>query len=333
MSRNNPKVSIIIPVYNGANYMREAIESALVQTYKNIEVIVVNDGSNDNGATATVAKSFGEKVRYFEKPPRGVASALNFAIREMKGEYFSWLSHDDLYYPQKVERQVNLIEKYGREVIFYSDVQKIDEHSRSLYVRKIPKTLPENFLYLLISSGLVNGCSLLVPKICFEQIGLFNEELRATQDYDLWFRIAKKFRFIQVQEVLVKHRVHANQSTFVIPERYREINQLYISFLNEAKSSDIIKIPLNKKGVFFIKLALKLKKLYLNEPTCVAIQMAKEYKGKEKLFYKSVFCFLLFNIIILDLFQKIKKILMSNSLNLSLIYKRCIRGFPFKVKL
>lgn len=318
MKKSEPKVSIVIPVYNGGDFLNEAIDSALNQTYKNIEVIVVNDGSNDNGKTRDVALSYGDKIRYFEKENGGVASALNAAIREMEGEYFSWLSHDDLYYPQKVERQVNLIEKYGCEVIFYSDVEKIDEYSKSLYVRKIPKTLPENFLYLLISSGLVNGCSLLVPKLCFEQIGLFNEELRATQDYDLWFRMAKKFRFIQIQEVLVKHRVHANQSTFVIPERYREINQLYISFLNEVKSSDIIKISPNKKGVFFIKLALKFKKLYLNEPTRVAIQMAKEYKGKEKLFYREVFYFLLFNIIILDLFQKLKKItkkiLISNSL-------------------
>ena len=80
----HPLVSIVIPVYNGANYMREAIDSALAQTYKNIEVIVVNDGSTDN--TDEIAKSYGDKIRYFKKENGGVATALNLGIREMRGE-------------------------------------------------------------------------------------------------------------------------------------------------------------------------------------------------------------------------------------------------------
>ena len=80
----NPLVSIIIPVYNGSNFMREAIDSALAQTYPNIEILVVNDGSTDN--TREIALSYGDKIRYFEKENGGVATALNLAIREMKGE-------------------------------------------------------------------------------------------------------------------------------------------------------------------------------------------------------------------------------------------------------
>ena len=99
----NPLVSIVIPVYNGAEYMREAIDSALAQTYKNIEVIVVNDGSKDN--TDEIARSYGEKIRYFKKENGGVSTALNLAIQNMQGEYFSWLSHDDVYLPEKIERQ------------------------------------------------------------------------------------------------------------------------------------------------------------------------------------------------------------------------------------
>ena len=88
------KVSIIIPVFNGANYLREAIDSALKQTYENIEVLVINDGSDDNGKTEAIARSYGDKLRYFHKENGGVASALNLGIKEMAGEYFSWLSHD-----------------------------------------------------------------------------------------------------------------------------------------------------------------------------------------------------------------------------------------------
>ena len=88
----NPLVSIVIPVFNGSNYLREAIDSALGQTYKSIEVIVVNDGSNDGGKTREIVLSYGGRVRYFEKENGGVASALNEGLKEMNGEYFSWLS-------------------------------------------------------------------------------------------------------------------------------------------------------------------------------------------------------------------------------------------------
>ena len=100
--KNQPLVSIIVPVYNGANYMREAIDSALEQTYENKEIIVVNDGSRDDGETERIALSYGDRIRYCHKENGGVSSALNLGISQMKGAYFSWLSHDDKYTPEKV---------------------------------------------------------------------------------------------------------------------------------------------------------------------------------------------------------------------------------------
>ena len=81
--------------------MREAIDSALAQTYDNVEVIVVNDGSSDDGKTAEIAKSYRDNIKYVEKENGGVASALNRGIEEMQGDFFSWLSHDDVYEPDK----------------------------------------------------------------------------------------------------------------------------------------------------------------------------------------------------------------------------------------
>ena len=103
-----------MPVYNGANYVREAIDSALAQTYDNIEIIVVNDGSSDGGRTEEICLAYGDKIRYFSKPNGGVASALNLAVREMTGEYFSWLSHDDLYYPQKNRKAIGFSARQGK---------------------------------------------------------------------------------------------------------------------------------------------------------------------------------------------------------------------------
>ena len=102
-----PLVSIIIPAYNASNYLKEAIESALNQTYKNVEIIVVNDGSNDGGQTRAVAEEYKEKIAYYEKENGGSSSALNYGIKKMNGEWFSWLSHDDVYYPDKIQKQID----------------------------------------------------------------------------------------------------------------------------------------------------------------------------------------------------------------------------------
>ena len=130
----NPLVTIVIPVYNGGNFMREAIDSALAQTYRNIEVVVVNDGSIDNGVTDSIATSYGNRIRYFVKPNGGCASALNHGIENMRGEYFSWLSHDDVYLPEKIEHQIQILESIDDKLtIIYGGYEVIDSNSKALY--------------------------------------------------------------------------------------------------------------------------------------------------------------------------------------------------------
>ena len=114
----NPLVSAVIPVYNGSNYLREAINSVLNQTYSNIEVIVVDDGSTDD--TWTIIQSYGDKIRGFHKENGGVSSALNLAIDNMKGEWFAWLSHDDLWLSNKIEMQIHYLQENPGKGIYYS---------------------------------------------------------------------------------------------------------------------------------------------------------------------------------------------------------------------
>ena len=108
-------LTLLIPVYNGARFVGEAIESVLAQSYRHIEVIVVNDGSNDGGGTARVCARYARHIRYFEKANGGVSSALNMGARNMQGTYFSWLSHDDTYVPLKTELQVGVAERHGSD--------------------------------------------------------------------------------------------------------------------------------------------------------------------------------------------------------------------------
>ena len=134
----SPKISIVIPAYKASNYLAEAIESAIAQTYENIEIIVVNDGSPDDGATRAVAEKYIDKIRYFEKENGGSSSALNRGIAEMQGEWFSWLSHDDLYEPRKVQRQIEEINKLyenGEDVtnhIFFTGSRLVNKDRKIL---------------------------------------------------------------------------------------------------------------------------------------------------------------------------------------------------------
>ena len=182
-----PKVSIVIPAYNASNYLAEAIDSALSQTYDNMEIIVVNDGSPDNGATAAVAAKYGDKIRYFEKPNGGSSSALNMGIANMSGEWFSWLSHDDLYTPEKLETQVKYInsldvpEEDLSKHIFFSASDLIDAGGKTIRKAKDQKSqamskrvreFPHNG-HLIAEPTVYNfhGCSSLVHRDAFQDVG------------------------------------------------------------------------------------------------------------------------------------------------------------------
>jgi len=208
-------VSIIIPVYNGENYLRQSIQSALEQTYSPIEIIVINDGSDDNASTRNIALSFGEKIRYIEKQNGGVASALNIGIENMKGDYFSWLSHDDLYYPIKIEEQYSFIKKSkNKKIIVFSHEDLINAEGRLLHKAEPFELNGEPFAYRLIYSHFLGGCSLLIPRQAFIDAGVFNPALKTIQDYDLWFRmIAAGYKFTYCPIASGMSRQHDKQDS------------------------------------------------------------------------------------------------------------------------
>lgn len=215
MKCDKPLVSIVIPVYNGANYLGEAIDSALAQTYPNIEILVINDGSIDNEATERIAHSYGNRIRYYAKENGGVASALNMGIQKMRGEYFSWLSHDDIYLPNKVEREVEYLLSHGNQnTIVFSAYQTIDQNGNVIDNYNLPESVYTNILGLISidTERTLNGCSMLIPKTILDN-DQFDETLRYTQDYDLWLRLSKKANFIYLDEYLFQSRQHPEQDS------------------------------------------------------------------------------------------------------------------------
>ncbi len=218
--KDQPLVSIVIPVYNGTNYVKEAIDSALAQTYENTEIIVVNDGSTDDGATRRLVQSYGDRVRYFEKENGGVSSALNLGIREMRGKYFSWLSHDDAYEPEKVARQVRALENQSRCVAFCR--QKTinaasQEIGKSAPIAQLSTTEVnpwELVLKQLFCGSSFGGCCFMIPKAAFDACGLFDESLRYVQDLLMWIRLfLGGWNMVYREDYDVLSRVHEKQLT------------------------------------------------------------------------------------------------------------------------
>ena len=237
----NPLVSIVIPVYNDANYLREAIDSALAQTYKNIEILVVNDGSNDNGKTKKVALSYGNKIRYFEKENGGISTALNLGINNMAGDYFSWLSHDDLYLPGKIKTEINYLinnNLVNKKVILFADSYLIDKNSK-IIAKEINdhEMLIEKPEYALLR-GAVNGITLLMPKEAFKEHGLFDENLQCTQDYMLWHKMFKTYNPLHIPEILVSTRDHDTQAAKTNPKIITENDDLWIMMIEDLAKFD-----------------------------------------------------------------------------------------------
>ncbi|HJD55964.1 MAG TPA: glycosyltransferase [Rickettsia endosymbiont of Pyrocoelia pectoralis] len=281
-----PKVSIIIPVYKGSNYMREAIDSALAQTYNNIEVIVINDGSPDNGETERIALSYGNRIRYFSKENGGCASALNVGIQNMQGEYFSWLSHDDVYLPNKVEHQISILSKLdNKNTILYCGYELINKKSHSLYfVRPEDRYSKEKLdipLFPLLR-GLIHGCALLIPAKYFKEVGLFDETLKHTQDYDLWFKL---FRIAPIHfdsEVLIKSREHPEQSTRVVPNQLEECEVLWSGFLKKITKEEMIRIE-GSTHEFLYRISAFLKQTGYIKSSELALSMADKEAIKVKI--------------------------------------------------
>lgn len=248
-----PLVSIIIPVYNGGNFLRQAINSALSQTYNNIEVIVINDGSKDDGETERIALSYGSLIRYFAKENGGVASALNYGISCMKGEYFSWLSHDDMYTPDKIETQIKQIIGANQQIgcCNVSIVAEDGKLIRHNYMAERKYKSIKCFMALDTDTG-INGCALLIPRQAFEECGYFKEELKCTQDYDMWFRMAEKYVFVFSEKQMVLSRQHPAQDSRTKTDLCtEEADVLHSKILNSVAIEELERFE--KNNAYYLK--------------------------------------------------------------------------------
>jgi teichuronic acid biosynthesis glycosyltransferase TuaG len=216
----NPKVSIIIPFFN-CQYVNQAIESALNQTYQNIEVIVVNDGSPQYVEKVKAYINSNSKFRYVEKGNGGTASALNLGIRNMQGEYFAWLSSDDLFMKDKIEKQLYFMEANGFK-FSYTNYSIINE--RGVIIKERAGVIHPSRKALigqLLKGCSINGCTVMMSREVINRIGLFDESLVCAQDYDYWLRAIQHNPFGSLNEPLTLYRVHSQMGSRTKHERQK----------------------------------------------------------------------------------------------------------------
>jgi glycosyltransferase involved in cell wall biosynthesis len=204
----------LIPVYNGAAYVARAIESALAQTHEDVELLIVNDGSPDDSRRVIEPYLLSPKVRYIEKPNGGVASARNAGLRIATGAYVALLDQDDAWYPNKLARQVAVLERRPEVALVHADVDYVDAEGTLLaHDPYFPARVEGSCFREFFMANPVMACTAIARRTAIDEAGGFDEQIRFADDYDLWLRIAHRHAVAFIAEPLATYRVHdSNES-------------------------------------------------------------------------------------------------------------------------
>lgn len=257
------KVSVIIPAYNSSEYLIAAIESVLCQSYKNIEIIVVDDGSTDN--TKNVLASYIEKglLSYNYQENQGPGSARNRGIRKAKGEYIAFLDSDDILLPDSVEKRIAFFERQPDVAMIFTDLYRIKKkggyaevHLKensflTLFTKAIIYRDPPRYVFdktfrdmAFVHHPFIKTPTVMVRKSIFEKVGYFNTQLRAAEDIDLWLRISQYGLIGYIDKPLSRWNNYRSILTSNYRSFFEDSINYYKTLLSEANIS-----PKNRKAI------------------------------------------------------------------------------------
>ena len=217
MHLSNDKVSVIIPVYNSEKFLKDSINSVLHQTYSNLEIIAIDDGSTDN--SLKILQKYSDKITIIHQENKGLADALNVGIKNMDGKWFKWFSPDDVLYADAIEILVNKAKKLPENTIIYSNWELIDDIGK-----KIRDFFESNYNELntfeynvrLLDGQQINVNTTIIPASLFKKGCLIqNLEDPIAIDYDFFLRagILYAAKFYLIPKPLVQYRIHSLQSS------------------------------------------------------------------------------------------------------------------------
>ncbi len=260
MDSEQKKVSIILHTYNGVKYLAQSIKSCLEQTYKNLELIIVNDGSVPELDPEKVVKQFADaRIHYLKlSQNQGVAKAINIGFKNSTGQYLTWTSDDNYYAPQAIEEMVNYLERNSEIDFVCTNFWVIDENEKVL---RLFKAEPSDNMDI---HNTVGACFLLNRKI-WEEVGEYKTEWKLVEDYEYWLRVREKFKIQNFNKNLYYYRVHLNslrsQNKLAdIEELARRASWKYIS--KPAKLYRLARVNLYK-GEHFAPIKYILQAIFL----------------------------------------------------------------------
>ena len=213
MKKNNPLISVVMPVYNAEKYLDEAITSLLIQSYENFEILAINDGSTDS--SVEILKKYASidtRVKIISQKNKGIVAVLNRGIDEAKGEYIARMDADDVSFPNRFKDQIETFQNNPDADLVYGDFEVIDEQSRFMY-RELTPPLNEDIQEALFVRNPIAHGSVMFKKDIIERVGYYSDEFGPTEDLELWMRISRQGILVGTGSSLYRWRVNTTGIT------------------------------------------------------------------------------------------------------------------------
>ncbi len=209
----DPKVTVLMPVYNGQKYLRPAIESILNQTYKDFEFLIINDGSKDN--SLDIIKRYADKdsrIRLITRPNKGLVATLNEGLAKARGEYIARMDCDDISLKKRLKTEVDYLDSHPDVGLVGSNYSIIDGRGKVLVSTNV-FTHPDDLKLCLVTCNQYGHGSVMIKRSVLKQVGNYDKSVGHLEDYDLWIRISRVTRVANIEEPLYRWRKTAGSIT------------------------------------------------------------------------------------------------------------------------
>lgn len=207
-----PKVTVIIPTYNAIEYLPDAVKSALGQTFVDVEVVIINDGSSDH-TEEWIQQQTDARITLISQANQGKSAARNTGILRAQGDYLAFLDADDYWEPTKLAKQVAYLDEHPQVGLIYTWTALADETGQPTGRIISPHAEGNVWKQLLQDNILTCGSTPMVRRECFQTVGLFADNLPLAQDWDMWIRIAAEYPFAVIKEPLTRYRHHPTNTS------------------------------------------------------------------------------------------------------------------------
>lgn len=243
-----PQVTVIIPTYNRSILLNNSVASVLSQTYRDFELLVIDDSSTDD-THDVMAKLADRRVQYIKNTSnKGIPAIRNIALSNTNGKYIAFLDDDDEWMLDKLEKQLNIIENSSKSLgCVYTGCNFVFTDDKSLNQVTVPRYRNKILKELLLDNFIVTSSTLLKAE-CFEKVGMFDESIPFAEDYDMWIRIAQEYEFDFVRSPMINYRIHRNsissnnKATIIGLERLLKKHEKLFLQNKEAYSNHLLRI-------------------------------------------------------------------------------------------